>query len=283
MQINSNISVFGGTGFIGGRFCQMYPDKTILIDRDDYVPKSNNILYFISTVDNYNIHKDLHIDIDTNLSILVNMLENIDRDNKDVVINFISSWFVYGQNKLIPFNEDQSECNPTGFYSITKRCAEQMLISFCKTYDIKYRIFRLANVLGEGDLKISRKKNALQHMIKCIAQNEEIFLYDGGNVVRDYIYVDDACEAIYTLIENAKYNEIINVGNGIPYVLKDIIAQAVNISQSTSKINIIKPTHFHDVVQVKDSYLDITKLKSYGFESKYSMESIVQKLILHYK
>ena len=283
MQTNSNISVFGGTGFIGSRFCEMYPNETILIDREDYAPKSNNILYFISTVDNYNIHRDLHVDIDTNLTVLVNMLENIDRNNKEVVINFISSWFVYGKNKTLPFNEDLSDCNPTGFYSITKRCAEQILISFCKTFDIKYRIFRLANVLGEGDNKVSRKKNALQYMIKCIAQNEEIFLYDGGNVVRDYIYVDDACEAIHTLVRNAEYDQIINIGNGIPYVLKDIITQAVETAQSSSKVNIIKPSYFHEIVQVKDSYLDVTKLKSYKFEGKYDMDEIVKRLILHYK
>ena len=211
------------------------------------------------------------------------MLENIDRNNKEVVINFISSCFVYGKNKILPFNEDSSDCNPTGFYSITKRCAEQILISFCKTFDIKYRIFRLANVLGEGDNKVSRKKNALQYMIKCIAQNEEIFLYDGGNVVRDYIYVDDACEAIHTLVRNAEYDQIINIGNGIPYVLKDIITQAVETAQSSSKVNIIKPSYFHEIVQVKDSYLDVTKLKSYKFEGKYDMDEIVKRLILHYK
>jgi nucleoside-diphosphate-sugar epimerase len=158
-----------------------------------------------------------------------------------------------------------------------------MLIRFCKTFDIKYRIFRLANVLGEGDNKVSRKKNALQYMIKCIAQNEEIFLYDSGNVVRDYIYVDDACEAIHTLVRNAEYDQIINIGNGIPYVLKDIITQAAEIAQSSSKVNIIKPSYFHEIVQVKDSYLDVTKLKSYKFKSKYDMEEIIKKLILYYK
>ena len=39
-------------------FCEMNQDQVIKVDRDDYTPKSSNILYFISTVDNYNIHKD---------------------------------------------------------------------------------------------------------------------------------------------------------------------------------------------------------------------------------
>jgi nucleoside-diphosphate-sugar epimerase len=278
-----NINVFGGSGFIGGRFCSMYKDSVIIQNRDEYKPQTNQVLYFISTIDNYNIHKDLKLDINTNLNVLMSVLEKINREDKDFVFNFVSSWFVYGKNETLPFNEKYSVCNPTGFYSITKRAAEQLLISFCETFGIKYRIFRLANVLGEGDIKISRKKNALQHMIKCMCEGEDIFLYDGGNAVRDYIYVDDVCDAIMHCLDKAPVNEIINIGSGRRTLLRDLIYIAQDLSNSSSKINIIQPPHFHDVVQVKDSYLDITKLKSYGFESKYKVEDVVAKLVNHYK
>jgi nucleoside-diphosphate-sugar epimerase len=211
------------------------------------------------------------------------VLSNIDKDDKDIVFNFVSSWFVYGKNEVLPFNENLSICNPTGFYSITKRAAEQMLMSFCETFNIKYRIFRLANVLGESDKKISRKKNALQYMIKCICENEDIELYEAGNAVRDYIYVDDVCDALSYCMQNAPVNEIINIGNGKPYILSDIINLTQKITNSTSKIVNIKPPHFHDVVQVKDSYLDIEKLRSYGYNNKYEINDIVNKLIKHYK
>jgi nucleoside-diphosphate-sugar epimerase len=135
----------------------------------------------------------------------MNVLQNIPK-NSDVVFNFISSWFVYGQNNEIPFREDHSKCNPTGFYSITKYCAEQLLISFCETFNVKYRIFRLANVLGEGDSKISKKKNALQYLIKQITENKDVELYYGGKVLRDYIYVDDVCAAIKCCIKNSPTN-----------------------------------------------------------------------------
>ena len=277
------ITVFGGSGFIGGKFCELNNQSIIKVDRNDYQYKSKNILYFISTIDNYNIHKDLYVDIDTNLNVLMKVLSNIDKDDKDIVFNFVSSWFVYGKNEVLPFNENLSICNPTGFYSITKRAAEQMLMSFCETFNIKYRIFRLANVLGESDKKISRKKNALQYMIKCICENEDIELYEAGNAVRDYIYVDDVCNALSYCMQNAPVNEIINIGNGKPYILSDIINLTQKITNSTSKIVNIKPPHFHDVVQVKDSYLDIEKLRSYGYNNKYEINDIVNKLIKHYK
>jgi len=283
--MSDKISVYGGTGFIGSRFCELYRDTVIKINRDDNDSKSNNILYFISTVDNYNIHSDLKKDINTNLIKLVEVLEYIKRnkDLNDFVFNFVSSWFVYGQNNEIPFKEDTSKCNPTGFYSITKYCAEQLLVSFCQTFNIKYRIFRLANVIGEGDNKISNKKNALQFLIKEAVHNRTLPLYYGGEVLRDYIYVDDVCNAIKLCLNKAPTNQIINIGSGIPYRFIDIINKTIEYSKSHSKIEHIEPTKFHNIVQVRHSYLDTTKLQSYGFKIKYDINNIVKVIVDFYK
>jgi len=278
----SNINLFGGTGFIGKKFHDLYKNEVILNERNNYIPQTNNILYFISTVDNYNIHKDLQIDIDTNLKILMNVIEHI-KYNKNAVFNFVSSWFVYGQNPDIPFQEENTSCNPTGFYSITKLCAEQMLTCFCNTFDIKYRILRLANVLGEGDNKISAKKNALQFMVKEIVNNKDVHLYYGGEVLRDYIYVDDVCEGIKLCLDKAPTNQIINIGSGSPSRFLDIINKTIKKTDSKSRIINIEPTKFHNIVQVRHSYLDTAKIRSYGFEPKYNMDQILEKLIQHYK
>ena len=278
----NTINVFGGTGFIGSRFCSLYKDEVIANDRLDYVPKADNILYFISTVDNYNIHNNLQVDVDTNLKVMLSVLEHVKR-NPNITFNFVSSWFVYGQNDKTPFREDDLECNPTGFYSITKRCAEQLLISFCNTFNVKYRIFRLANVLGEGDAKISKKKNALQYLIREIVNDQAVELYYGGNVLRDYIYVDDVCHAINHCIANAPVDEIINIGSGKPYLFLNIIKKAIKQAGSKSEIVEIQPTHFHNVVQVRNSYLDTTKLKNYGYTCQYDIDYIVTKLVNYYK
>jgi nucleoside-diphosphate-sugar epimerase len=233
-------------------------------------------------VDNYNVHTNLQIDVETNLVVLMKVLENIPK-NSDVTFNFISSWFVYGKNYEMPFREDHSKCNPSGFYSITKYCAEQLLISFCQTHNIKYRIFRLANVLGSGDKKISKKKNALQYLIKEIVKNNDVPLYYGGEVLRDYISVEDTCNAIKLCMDKSPTNQIINIGSGKPYKLLDMINKSIEYSKSKSKIIYIDSTNFHDIVQVRHSYLDIAKLISYGFKQKYMIDSVIENLVDFYK
>ena len=165
----SKISVFGGTGFIGGTFCGLYPEDVILVPRESKEFSTNEVLYFISTTTNQSIFSNLHVDIDTNLSFFVDVLQNC--KDKDVIFNFISSGFVYG-NDIIDAKETDC-CNPTGFYSITKRCAEQLLISFCETFGVKYRILRIGNVYGL-DKTISPGKNVLGYMIGLLRENKDI-------------------------------------------------------------------------------------------------------------
>ena len=278
------ISVYGSTGFIGSRYLKMYSDSAIPIARSEDAPQSKDILYFISTTHNYHIFDEPHRDIETNLNKLISVLEASRKSySKSITFNFISSWFVYGKNQEIPFREDFSKCNPAGFYSITKYCAEQLLISFCQTYDIKYRILRLSNVLGVGDKKISKKKNALQFLIKEIVNNRDVHLYYGGEVLRDYMGLGDICRGIKLCIDESSTNEIINIGSGTPYRFLDLINMAIKYSDSKSKIINIESTNFHDIVQVRHSYLDTSKLLSYGFERKDSIEDTIKELVDFYK
>jgi len=264
------ISVFGGTGFIGSTYCKKY--NSIIIPRNELNSKSSEILYFISTIDNYNVLNNTTIDIETNLIHLMKVLDA--NKNNLTCINFISSWFVYGDTDL-PANES-SPCNPKGFYSITKKCAEDLLISYCKTNKINYRIFRLSNVYGKNDLKVSKKKNALQFLINKIKKNEQIELYYAGKFYRDYMFVDDVCRAINHLLSYGEVNSIYNIGSGDKIEFIEIINKAIHLTKSSSKIVTVEPTEFHKIVQVKDIILDISKLNNTNFnKGKSILENIV--------
>ena len=270
----SKVQVFGGSGFVGSEFVKQNPD-CIVNARDDYRIKSDNILYMISTVTNYNVKTDPYIDIDTNLSTLMRVLEQC--KELDLTFNFVSSWFVYGETEM-PATE-QSNCYPNGFYSITKRCAEQLLISYCETFGIKYRILRLANVAGSGDKKASPQKNALQHMINELKAGRDVNVYDGGNLYRDYIHVNDAARAIKLIMEKGEVNTIYNVGNGKPLLFKDMIEYAKELIGGEGKLNPIEIPQFHKTVQVRSMWMLSDKLKSLGYEPKYDLEAIIEDMV----
>lgn len=269
------VNVFGGTGFIGGQYCKKFP--SYVQEREDNKPKLKDILYFISTTDNYNVFDNLFLDVNTNLIKLLRVLEELRKDPSGVTFNFISSWFVYGDCPL-PAKED-AYCSPKGFYSITKRCAEQLLISFCETYNINYRILRLCSVYGETDTKVSAKKNAFQFLIDKLKANQPIELYWDGDFLRDFMYVDDVCRAINLVITKGNKNDIYNIGSGNGTQFRDVILLAKNELGSKSVIKPTLPSQFHQIVQVRNMVLDSTKLFSLGFKPLMSIEEGVKKLI----
>ena len=272
--MENTLQIFGGHGFVGSEFVRQYPN-CIVNDRNDYTVKSKNILYLISTISNYNMLKDPYIDIETNLMVLMKVLEQC--QNKDVTFNFVSSWFVYGDTDM-PAYED-SFCRPTGFYSITKKAAEDLLVCYSKVFNIKYRILRLANVVGRGDSKASLQKNALQHLITQLKENKDINLYDNGNMYRDYIHVTDVCRGINLVIDKGEINSIYNIGNGKPIKFKTIIDYAHSMLNSQSKMINIDPPNFHKIVQVHSMFMNTEMLQKMGYKPLYRMEQIVEDMI----
>jgi len=278
----NKVSLYGGTGFIGGRFSEMYSNNIVKIERDTRTPQTSEILYFISTINNYNIFSDPFLDVETNLTTLVETLEACRKDNPEMIFNFISSWFVYGKCDSLPASEE-SHCNPKGFYSITKRTAEQLLISYCETYGLNYRILRLCNVYGAGDSKASKERNALQYLTGEVVNGRDINLYDGGENIRDFLFIDDVCAAINLAIEDAPLNEIINIGSGNPHKFIDVMKHVKEVTNSPSKFHFIDPPSFHRVVQVQDMYMNVDKLRSLGFAPKYTIYDGINMLIKNLK
>ena len=267
------LNIFG-KGYIGSHYVAKYPD-CIINDREDYVPKTNNILYFISTTDNYNVLSNKFIDVETNIITLLDIVGNIE-DKEHAVFNFISSWFVYGDTDL-PATEE-SYCDPKGFYSITKRTAEQLLISYCETFGIKYRILRLGNVVG-GNSTFSNRKNALEFMIHQLKNNEQVNLYEGGHLFRDFIYIDDCVDAINLAITKGELNQIYNIGNGQKMTLRRYIMKAKELLKSTSQIESIDTPDFHKKVQVHSMYMDNKKIMALGYYPKYTGDELLKKII----
>ena len=211
-----SLSVYGATGYIGRTFCNMFPEKSRPIDRGQRTPMDRDILYFISTTHNYHVFKEITEDVKSNLLVLTEVLDRVvevrDRrfdNHEDITLNFISSWFVYGDANSNPVSED-GQCDPRGFYSITKRAAEQLIISFCETFGVKYRILRLCNVLGDNDKDASLQKNAITQMIANMRDGQPIRLYNEGTDIRDILHVQDVCRAIDLVITKGEKNQIYN-------------------------------------------------------------------------
>ena len=269
------ISLYG-PGFIGRNFYHMYEPEVEIVNKDDRKPKSDDILYTISTVDNYNVHDNITLDVDTNLHVLCEVLDHC--RSEDITFNFLSSWFVYGKG-ILPARED-AHCDPQGFYSITKLCAENLIKSFAQTTGMKYRILRLCNVMGPGDRKANRKKNAIQWMINELKADRDVKMYDNGSHCRDIMHVDDVCRAIKLVMDAGNYNETYNIGSGKPTSVHEIMTLAKTFTRSRGELLNMEPPEFHKNVQTQNFWLDTSKLTLLGFTQHITNEFLVKDLCI---
>ena len=274
--MDKTLSVFGSSGFIGSNFVSKYDSHKI--PRECNTPiEDTDILYLISTTHNYHVFDNPFLDIETNLTKLVSVLQEFRRHCARRTFNFISSCFVYGDTEY-PAKET-TVCNPKGFYSITKLAAERLVVSYCETFNLNYRILRLCNVYGENATGVSKKRNALQFMVDQVTNQDTVELYDNGDNKRDFMHVEDVCDAIKLCLTKGEQNDIINIGSGKPQEFRPLIEYVKDKTKSSSYIKNVDPPHFHKVVQVKDIYFDVSKLTNLGFKPRISIYEGIDRII----
>ena len=268
-----DLSLYGSTGIIGTYFKGLFP--AVEVPKEQLEPNTENVLYLISTTDNQTFREDCYVDIETNLIELMRRLEAC-RKAQIEVFNFVSSWFVYGPDYTYP--DENSVCNPNGFYSVTKYAAEKLVKEYCLTFGIPYRILRLGNVYGGPDTG-SPKRNALHYLVNKLKNHTDINVHI--NVSRDFIHILDTCRALAFLCEHGDTNAVYNIGTGIATRLGDALDSAKRLMYSSGYVlrsNV--PTNYNQAVRFA---LDCGKLKSHGFQPLISFEEGLRDLCLHQK
>ena len=251
--------IYGGTGIIGSYFNDLMNANTI--PRNQLHPIGANVLYLISTTSNSYNNPLLHTN--TNIDCLMKRL--IACQEKGIEsFNFVSSWFVYQPKEGQIKEEDY--CSPKGLYSITKYCAEQLVIDFCSHHEIKWRILRLGNVYGGPD-KSDGKRNALHYIVQSLKNHHPVQGVFG--MKRDYIHIYDTCRAINLICKQGAFNTIYNIGSGNSALQSECIDFCRNILQSNSPISYRSHRNNEQALTMA---LDCTKLFSLGFSPLISLE-----------
>jgi nucleoside-diphosphate-sugar epimerase len=93
------------------------------------------------------------------------------------------------------------------------------------------------------------------------------------------MHVDDVCKAIYSVIQRGEYNQIINIGSGIPQKFREVIDFVIKETNSSSKVTAIDAVEFHKLVQVKDMYLDVSKLNNLEFKQQINIYEGIKTLL----
>ena len=215
----------------------------------------------------------------SNLEGFFNVLE-VSRHNKIKHLIYASTSSVYGDSKKFPLNEKNTTDFPLSFYAATKKSNEVMAHSYSYIYKLPCTGVRFFTVYGP----FGRPDMALFKFTKNIINNKSIELYNHGNHLRDFTYVDDIVDGIYLLIKKKSKKtipyEIFNIGNGNPKKLLDYLKYIEKNLNKTSKIKNL-PLQIGDIIK---THSNINKIKKYtGYKPKTGIKTGIGKFIEWYK
>jgi UDP-glucuronate 4-epimerase len=231
--------------------------------------------------------------VDTNLVGFGNVIEGARRSEVGHFV-YASSSSVYGANAKLPFAEDDNIDHPVSLYAATKKANELMAHSYAHLYRLPCTGLRFFTVYGPW----GRPDMALFKFTRGILAGEAIPVFNRGEMVRDFTYVDDIVEGVLRVIDqpaqadpgwsalaprpsssNAPYR-VYNIGNSRPVKLMRYIEVLEQCLGQKAKLDLL-PLQAGDV---PETVADVSRLQAaVGFKPATPVETGIARFVEWYR
>ena len=295
------IIVTGGLGFIGSNLIKLLLKKdfkVLNIDKNTYSSNFYNVKEFknnrnysfikcdianrkISKIISkfkpdgiFNLAAETHVDrsidnpenfIKSNIFGVYNILEsfkNYSKKNKKTKLIHISTDEVYG-DILFGRTKEDYPYNPSSPYAASKASSDHLVSSYVRTYKIPAIITNCSNNYGPKQ----HPEKLIPKLIYNILTNKSLPIYGKGKNSREWIYVEDHCEALIKIFKNGKIGSFYNIGSNKNLINLDISKKLIKIAKTkikigkNVKIKFVKDRPGHDIRYALNSNKLIKELK----------------------
>ena len=303
------IVVTGGSGFIGSNLIKFLLKKkyfVINIDSLKYsanpyntkrLNKNKNYVFFKLDINNknkiikilkkyqpegiFNLAAETHVDrsidnpynfIHSNILGTYNLLESILKYKKKIKLVHISTDEVYG-DVLVGRSDEEYPYKPSSPYSSSKASSDHLVRAYIRTYKIPAIISNCCNNYGPNQFP----EKLIPKLIFNIINNKPLPIYGKGKNSREWMHVQDHCEALLMIYIKGKIGESYNIGSGVNIKNIDIAKKLLRIVKNKSlkisekvKIKFIKDRPGHDFRYALNNKKILKKL---GWKTKISLHA----------
>jgi UDP-glucuronate 4-epimerase len=226
--------------------------------------------------------------VSSNVAGFLNILEAC-RRARIAHLCYASSSSVYGANTELPFREEHRVDSPVSLYGVTKRANELMAHSYGDLYGLACTGLRFFTVYGPW----GRPDMALFIFTRAILEGRPVRVFNGGDMLRDFTYIDDIVDAVTALVEkphpgaqggaqpaSAPRSRLFNIGHGSPVKLMDFVRAVEQALGSKAQIE-LAPMQQGDV---QATYASTEKLRAeIGYAPATSVETGVERFVAWYR
>jgi dTDP-glucose 4,6-dehydratase len=170
--------------------------------------------------------------------------------------------------------------HPSNPYSAAKAAADMLVLAWARTYNVEYIILRPTNNYGIGQYP----EKLVPLSVKNLMRGKNIRLHDGGTPIRNWLHADDTAEAVMTIIDNGKLNEVYNVAGSFEQSNIDTVRKIMD--------------HFFNDEYILENHVDFSysragqdvryalndnKLRSLGWTPQRVFDEEIGEIVKYYK
>jgi UDP-glucose 4-epimerase len=290
-----NILVLGGNGFIGSHLVDklLFEGHSVRVfdkNKEHYRKVLPGVDYHLGEFGNRGLLSDALNGIDVVVHLICTTLPKTSNDDPvfDIQSNVVESLFlfeqcvtnnikkiifassggtVYGVPQSVPVPEE-NPTTPICSYGISKLTIEKYLSLFKQLHNLNSVIIRPSNPFGSRQNPFGIQ-GAIPVFLGKILRNERIQIWGTGDVIRDFIYIEDLVDAFYRAIIYNTTSHIFNIGSGKGHSLNDLLTIMRKVTGRDLSVTYTR-SRTYDVPEI---YLDITKAaKELEWEPRTSLE-----------
>lgn len=188
----------------------------------------------------------------------------------------ISTDEVYGDLPNGWFFTENTSINPSSPYSSSKAWSDLLVKAYGRTFWINYVMTRCSNNYWPNQ----DNEKLIPHFIELLKNDKSVTVYGDGSNIRDWLYVEDHCDAIWEVFTKAQNKAIYNIWGNNEYTNLEITKLILQEMEKSEKyITFVEDRKGHDVRYA----IDATKIKTeLGWEPKVKFENGIIKTIKYY-
>lgn len=211
------------------------------------------VYHLLSTTTPKTSNDDVVNDVLTNVKNTIDLLEICVKYKIDRFIFSSSGGTVYGlSDHELPLKEEDPT-NPICAYGISKLSIEKYIYMFSYLYNLDYQILRIANPYGPYQNPFANQ-GVISVFLGKAMKDEIIEIWGDGTTTRDFIFINDVIDALYSSMTTSKVNNVINIGSGVKYSLNEILNVIETVTNKKLQVNYVSSRK----IDTPGNILDVT-------------------------
>jgi len=202
-----------------------------------------------------------------------------DRKEKDLLNGYFDPKCPFCKEILeLKPTDETSSIQPLSIYGITKHQQEKMILLMGKVLNIPSVVLRYQNVYGPGQSLTNPYTGVLSIFSTRLLNGNDLDIYEDGEGIRDFVYIDDVVNATIMALEKSEANnKVFNVGSGHPTSINKVANTLYDLYDSKGDINISGKFRLGDI---RHNYADLKKIsETLGFSPKIDFKTGVQRFV----